>query len=128
MTESGTLTARQLQALPRILSSKTNEEAARRARISSQTLYTWLAQPEFKTELRRQRSKIVADALDRLKGGMVNAVAVLFDLLDSPNEQVRPGVANDLLRIGIHVMELQDLEDRMGLLEKRFRDQEDLCR
>lgn len=57
------LTERQKKTIPHLIVSATNEEGRKRARISRNTLYTWLKDPMFKDELQRQRNIVVDEAL-----------------------------------------------------------------
>jgi integrase len=57
------LTARQVKFLPVLLASPSYSQACKAGRVSRDTLYTWLAQPEFKAELDRQRNELVAQGL-----------------------------------------------------------------
>lgn len=56
------LTARQLSAIPAIVSCPTYSEGIKKARIGRKTFYRWLEIPEFKTELDRQRGEIASEA------------------------------------------------------------------
>ena len=57
-----TLTDRQTKFLPVLLASPTYTDACQKGRVSRQTLYEWLRQPEFKDELQRQRAELVPSA------------------------------------------------------------------
>ena len=52
-----TLTARQLKAIPFVVSSPTYTEAIEKARVSRKTFYEWLKQPEFKAESTDRETK-----------------------------------------------------------------------
>ncbi len=56
------LTARQLKFLPVLLASPTYTQACKAGRVSRDTLYEWLRQPQFKAELERQRDELVTQS------------------------------------------------------------------
>ena len=112
------LNPRQQKAIPYLIACRTNEDARRKAGISRETLNRWQHDPEFQSELRRQREAVAADSLDRLKGSMVQATDSLVALLDTDNEHLRRHVANDILRIGLRIRELETVEDRLTHLEQ----------
>ena len=52
-----TLTDKQLQALPHLVTAPSMSEAARRADVGRTTLYRWIEDDEFRRELERQRNE-----------------------------------------------------------------------
>ena len=112
------LNPRQLKTIPYLVSCRTNEEARLKAGVSRQTLNRWLHSPDFQSELRGRRDAVAADALDRLKGSMLHATESLVGLLGTDNEHLRRHVANDILRIGLRIRELETVEDRLTQLEQ----------
>ena len=62
MTQNGTngattLTDKQLQTLPHLVTAPSITEAAKRADVGRTTLYRWIEDDEFRRELERQRSE-----------------------------------------------------------------------
>jgi len=112
---------RQARAIPFLLSSSTITAAAKQANISTAQIYEWLKDPEFKGELERQRSQMLEDAINRLKFGMTKAADTLVALLDSDNEMVKRGASNDILGHVARFKEIQDLEERILVLEQSNR-------
>ena len=119
------LNPRQQKAIPYLIACRTNEDARRKAGISRETLNRWQHDPEFQSELRRQREAVAADSLDRLKGSMVQATDSLVALLDTDNEHLQRHVANDILRIGLRVRELEGFEDRLSQLEQAVKSRQE---
>ena len=115
------LSKRQLSTLPHILSSPTYEEAARRANISSKQIYEWLKDPVFKSELEKQRNRIVQNAIDILRMNTIKAAEVLAELLSSSNETVKRRAVNDILNQVGKYIELQELESRIAILEEQIK-------
>ena len=60
--EETKLTDRQLKVIPIIVTSPTYTEGCKKAKLNRTTFYDWLKQPDFKTELDRQRDEITAEA------------------------------------------------------------------
>ena len=119
------LNSRQLRTIPYLVTCRTNEEARVKAEISRETLNRWLHNPDFRSTLRRQREAVTADALDRLKGSMLHATESLVALLDTANEHLRRHVANDILRIGLRIRELETVEDRLTQLEQAVKNRQE---
>ncbi len=83
------LTARQLKAIPHIVSSPTHTEGYKKAKINKTTLYKWLKEPEFKAELDRQRDEIAAEAFGVLSQSLTQAVEALVSLLDNKDDRLK---------------------------------------
>jgi len=112
------LTERQLKAIPFLVSAPTFSEGLRQAQVGRKTFYQWLKIPEFKEELTRQRQEVTREAFGLLEHSLTRAVETLTTLLDSEDEKVRRGVANDILEHIMKYREQQEFEDRLGVLEK----------
>ena len=119
------LNSRQLRTIPYLVTCRTNEEARVKAGISRETLNRWLHNPDFQSTLRGQREAVAADALDRLKGSMLHATESLVGLLGTDNEHLRRHVANDVLRIGLRIRELETFEDRLTQLEQAVKSRQE---
>ena len=120
LQESETLTRRQRAVLPYLIAAPSLEEGCRKARVSKTTIYTWLKQPGFQTELKRLRQALVDEAIEQLRSGLSLAVNKLLRLLEvdgQPGLQLR--AAQTLLDQGIKVIELQELERRIEALETK---------
>jgi HD-like signal output (HDOD) protein len=118
MDGNGALTEEQLRAIPFLLAAPSIEEGCKRAKIGKATVYEWLKEDAFREELRRQRERVVEGALETLKASITKATETLVGLLDSQNEAIRKGAANDIINFTLKAMELQDLEKRLSAIEK----------
>jgi len=117
-TESNTKLKRsQMQALPILATSPNYTQAARTLGVSTERIYAWLKDPEFKNKLEKLRNEIVEDSITKMKGYTSKAVDTLGALLDDGNPSIRRGVANDLLNQVTRFIELQELEKRISILE-----------
>ncbi len=113
-----TLTEKQLRAIPFLLAAPSIEDGCKRAKVGKATVYAWLKEDAFREELRRQRERVVEGALETLKASITKATETLVRLLDSQNEAIRKGAANDIINFTLKAMELQDLEKRLSVVEK----------
>lgn len=120
--ESSYLTERQKKAIPHLIISATNEEGRKRARISRNTLYTWLKDPIFRNELQRQRNIVVDEALEILKANVTKAVNVLVSLLDNvtDNDRLVRLVCNDIISHTLKAKEIDELIQRIETIEKKL--------
>jgi hypothetical protein len=71
------LTARQAKFLPVLLASPTYTGACKAGRVSRDTLYEWLRDPAFKTELDRRKEELVAQGFALLSQSVSKAVETL---------------------------------------------------
>ena len=122
MTETDTngLSPKQLKALP-IFASITNcNEACKQAGISRDCFYEWLKQPSFKEALNKLRNDLVQDAVTQLKVNAIKAASTLIKLTDREDcPSVQRAAANDILNHVIKFQELQELENRISILEEQ---------
>lgn len=118
--EKPKLTARQLKAIPHIVSSHTYTEGCKKAKINKTTFYKWLKEPEFKVELDRQRNEIAAEAFGVLSQGLTKAVETLVGLLDNKDDRLKRLAAKDVIDFIIRHKENEDLDERLTEIEKRL--------
>ncbi len=111
------LSAKQVRALPYMLSTPKVTEAAAAVGVSRTTIYRWLEDPSFAAELNRCREDATEEALRALKGMLIQSVEAVAGLLQSENERVRLGAARLALTYGFRVMEDQDIVRRLAMLE-----------
>jgi hypothetical protein len=112
------LTDRQLKAIPLLVASRTISEGAEKAGIERNTYYEWLKQPEFKTELDRQRDDITAVAFGVLTQSLTKAVEALTGLLDHQDDRLKRLTAKDIIDFIIRHKENEDLDKRLTEVEK----------
>jgi phage terminase small subunit len=112
------LNTRQKIVITYLLVCKTVKEAAQKAGVRLATVFKWLKDPVFKAELDRLREEVIADVADRLKVHCMKATEVLVDLMDSENEQIKRGSANDILNHTHAFIEMRELSVRLEALEK----------
>jgi transposase len=89
-------TARQVKAIAFVVSSSTYSEAIEKAGVSRKTFYEWLKEPQFKAEIDRQRSEIIAEAFSKLSQSLTKAVETLVGLLNQTDDRVKRLVREDV--------------------------------
>lgn len=119
MKEKTSLTARQIHALPFILSNPNIEQASKLSGVSSKQIFEWLNQPLFKSELDRLRNETVDEAVNKLKSSALKACETLVTLLDdAESASVKHRVAVDILNMTLKFMEFKEVEQRIRKLEE----------
>ena len=114
------LTARQLKAIPLIVTSPTYSEGCKKAKVNRTTFYGWLKIPRFKTELDRQRDEIAAEAFGVLSQSLTQAVEALVGLLVNTDDRLKRLAAKDIIDFIIRHKENEDLDERLKEVEKRL--------
>ena len=118
--EKSKLTARQLKAIPHLVSCPTYTEGCEKAGINKTTFYKWLKEPEFKAELDRQRDEITAEAFGILSQSLTQAVEALVTLLDNEDDRLKRLTAKDIIDFIIRHKENEDLDERLTEIEKQL--------
>lgn len=120
---SKTLTARQLKAIPHIISSPTYTEGCKKAKLDRATFYEWLKRPEFKAELERQRDEVASEAFGILSQSLTKAVETLVSFLDNKDDRLKRLASKDVIEYIIKHKEIEDLDKRLAAIEQRFSEQ-----
>ena len=97
------------------------EQASEIANVSRTCIYNWLAQDDFKQELRRRQSVLFQSLSKKLIGIIEKALQVIEDSLSSRTEALRLRAAGIALSNLKNVIELSDFEDRLTALEENIK-------
>jgi len=116
------LSARQLRAIPFIITSPTIIEGVGKAGISTKTFYKWLEQPEFKAELDRQREEAAKTAFNTLTQALTKAVENLVKLLDHPDDRLKRWACKDVIEYVLEHKAIDDLVKRIDAIEQQLAD------
>lgn len=110
----------QRRAIEALLSEATIRDAAEKAGLGETTLYRYLADPNFKAELRKRQNEALAAVTASLVGMSEKAVRVLRDVLDDPEipPTAKVRAALGWLKEKREAVELGDLVDRVAALEQ----------
>ena len=114
------MTARQLKAIPFIVSSPTYTEGMQKAKVNRSTFYKWLKDPDFKTELDRERDEVASEAFGVLSQSLTKAVETLVGLLNNKDDRLKRLTAKDIIDFIIRHKEIEDLEKRLAAIEQRL--------
>lgn len=114
------LTDRQVRFLPVLLANVNYTEACKAGRVSRDTLYEWLKDPAFKTELDRRRDELAAQGFALLSQSVAKAVETLVGLLDAGDGRLKRLAAKDILDQHARFRELHELTQRIEVIEERL--------
>ncbi len=112
------LTTRQTMAMPYIAGNASMTEAAKAAGISRVTLYRWMKEPSFRTELERIRKDAVDLAYAELRGLALKSVTAIAELLEDPDPRVRCMAARIALYNVARAEEVHHLRNRFDILDR----------
>lgn len=118
---NGLLTPRQVKVLAALLTESSIESAARKTGISKVTIYRWLRDPIFASELRTLRERSVQQVMNALGESLCEAVALLRSQVadEALDPNIRQKAAAEVLRAGLKFLEV-DLSARVEALERRI--------
>ena len=113
--EKSGLTATQERALLALLSTRTNEEAAKQAGLTSRTLRRYLRTPVFRAEYLLRRREMMSRAIALAQQNALDMVQVQIDIANDPNSpaSVRVSAANNVYGIGDAGLQTEDLAAEM---------------
>ena len=111
------LSIKQRKALPHLVTSDSLAEGARRAHISRTTVYRWMDDDDFRTELKRLRDEAAELAQTEIKGLMLDAAMVIRDALDDENPSVRLRAAAATLNLSLKTIHGLNVEKRLNRID-----------
>lgn len=114
---SSKLTPSKHRAVLAIVEHGSVARAAAECKLSRQTLYRWIREPEFELALREASSAQVVELSRRLTSLTLKAVEKLEKLLGSPSEHQARLAADSILTHAIRLRELTELTERIRDLE-----------
>lgn len=119
-TRSDGLTPKQLQAITALLTHPTLEQAAQAIHVGRTTLYAWLEDPVFKTELRQAKQLILEEVASQMVALTQKALEVTWAILSDDKQKAvtRLRAASIVLAHVIPLSELYDHEARILALER----------
>lgn len=112
------LTLKQQNAITHLLSTKTVEEAAKKAGIAKTTLYAWMKQDHFKQEVGKRRRALYEEGLSILKASTRKAAEALAELLEKSSASLKRLVARDVISLAMKAIEQGELEERISRIEE----------
>lgn len=105
--------------LSALIATKTISAAAATAGVSERTIYSRLADDDFRAEYERRQSMTLDAACKALQGAMTEAVEVLTSIMKDADTgpTARITAARNVLDYGVKLTELTDLAARVAALE-----------
>lgn len=122
MAENGVkLSANQVKAIAALLATSSIGKAAKRCGLGERTLHRYLANEDFRRELRARQDETVAATVAALSGLSGKATETLDDVMGSKEatESVRVRAAQVILQERRKASELDDLSERVSKLEEQ---------
>lgn len=113
------LTPKQLFGIEALLSTRTIEEAAKKAKVSPATLYRWLQTEAFKTAYRDSKARILNHSMTRLQSATTNAVDTLIEIAADKDvsPQTRITASKAILNFSLKAFENEQLIAPIEALE-----------
>ena len=109
------------RALIALLGSSSIREAAKLARLSEETIYRFLREPDFIYEYRDARRQSVEAAISKLQAITTRAVDTLARNLDCENPAVETRTAQIVLDSAMKGIELIDIVERLESIESEHK-------
>lgn len=105
------LTPKQNRALQALLTEPTKEQASKAAGISTRTMSTYLANPEFQQAYKKAFGELITDATRQAQQALSPALSALRDIVEDGNEtsSARIAAARTLLEYGLRLTEISDI-------------------
>lgn len=105
--------------LSALIAAKTISAAATAAGVSERTIYSRLADDDFRAEYERRQSMTLDAACKALQEAMTDAVNVLTSIMKeaATSPATRISAARSVLEYGMKLKELTDLAARVAALE-----------
>lgn len=105
--------------LSALIATKTISAAAVAAGVSERTIYSRLADDDFRAEYERRQSTTLDAACKALQTAMTDAVEVLTSIMKETDTSpaTRISTARSVLDYGVKLTELTDLAARVAALE-----------
>ena len=100
-----------------LAAGKTVKDAADAVHVSERTATRRMADPDFRERVSLLRGEMIGRAAGRLADGMGEAAGVLRALLTDADANIRFRAAGKLIELGVKVVELSELEQRVVELE-----------
>ena len=128
MKGHGTKFSRKMdEAIAALLTQRNLEEAAKAVGIATNTLLSWMKEPEFDAAYREARRLAFRQSISRLQQAAGAAVSTLLKVMVDPGSpaSTRVRAADSVLNHAAKAIEIEDIEVRVGELERKAQLQAD---
>jgi len=115
-----TLNRNEQKALGALLQTTTVKAAARAAGLSERTVYRYLADPDFRAELRKRQDQVIGALIASLAGASGGSVSTLCAIQKDVNNapSVRRSAAATILTHTRHFLQHADVLTRLDEIER----------
>ncbi len=120
MSEKVSLSPAQVRAVAAIMTTRTVTAAAAQAKVTTRTIYRWLADPAFSAAVAAAEADVLAVTTRAVLALTLSAVDTLKAAIDDPEagHGVKVRAADLVLVHGPRLYELRTLEARLRTLEE----------
>ena len=112
------LSAKQLQALPHLVSGKTFANAANAADVSERTIYRWMNDPDFKSAYLALREVEADIARAELRGLALKAAITLSRAMDNEDPNISLRAAQTAVKASVKVEDAEDAKKVVRFLSQ----------
>jgi transposase-like protein len=105
-------------ALEALSSGLSVEKVSEVSHVTRQTVYNWLSQEDFKTDLKEKQREYFSRLSKRMTSLTLKALDVIEECLRSRNESIRLRACGIALSGLNNVVSMTDFEERLSALEK----------
>ena len=118
------LSRKQELALANLLTCPSIADAAKQTGIGEHTLFRWLKDDAFAEAYMEARRQVVRHAIARVQQACTQAVETLQAIMGNPEApaSARVSAARTVLETAIKAVELEDLEQRLSVLEAQMQE------
>ena len=112
------LSAKQLRALPHLVSGKTFANAATAADVSERTIYRWMNDPDFKSAYLALREVEADIARAELRGLALKAAITLSRAMDNEDPNISLRAAQTAVKASVKVEDAEDAKKVVRFLSQ----------
>ncbi len=116
------LKGKKLKSIEALLASDTVDEACKIVGVTRSTMYRYLKDPVFDKALKKAKRQLVNRAILRLQQTCGDATRALAEICRDKNAptSARVSAAREILGSSLKAIELEEIEERIKALEKRY--------
>lgn len=117
------LTPKQIRALKALLTEPTKEQASKAAGISTRTMSTYLANPEFQQAYKKAFGELITDVTRQAQQSMSPAIVALREIIEDDKAMKKRGTNNritacrTMLEYGLKLTEITDILAELDAIE-----------
>ena len=116
------LPQKQTKAIVSLLNCRTVQEAASQVGVNESTIWRWMREQAFQEALQEAKHRMVAQAFIKLQQAAGEAVETLRTIITDKAAPAssRVGAAKTVLEFAVRVAKIEEIENRLDALERRW--------